>query len=495
MLRQLSLKYNIFTSIALTKTESNSAGLLANTSYALKDNLVTRDTPTTCSSKILDNYVSPFDSTVSKLLTQEGSQLIGKTNMDEFGMGNSSLNSHFGPTLNPLYEQKSDIVDLEEREFWIGGERLNEEITFKRPYTDNYLHRKYLVPKVRSDYKIDPNMRIVGGSSGGSAAAVAADLVDYAIGTDTGGSVRLPSCYTSIFGFKPSYGRISRWGLIPYAQSLDTIGIMSKNINLVRKVFGILDKHDSADPTSVSQENRIYDDKVDSKIKIGIPTEMSLEGMENDVKEKWRKLLKQLQKLPEFELFLISVPSLSKSLPAYYTLVTSEASSNLARYDGIRYGYRTGEYTNLEPEFAKTRSEGFGPEVKRRIILGSYSLSSYGYNSHFMNATKVRSKLIQEFNSVFKEPHMLTKDHNPDGVDFILCPTATSLPPLVSQYQKVTPVESYMNDILTVPFSLAGLPVLSIPLGRSIGFQLAGQLGHDYKVLKLAQMIDELHIR
>ncbi|KAG7885074.1 hypothetical protein KL938_001331 [Ogataea parapolymorpha] len=495
MLRKLSLKYNIFTSIALTNLESNSVGSLAATSYALKDNIVTRDAPTTCSSKILANYVSPFESTVSRLLAEESSQLVGKTNMDEFGMGNSSLNSHFGPTLNPLYEQKSDIVDLKEKEFWIRGEKITQDITFEKQDTGSYLHRKYLVPEVKLDYKIDPEMRIVGGSSGGSAAAVAADLVDYAIGTDTGGSVRLPSCYTSIFGFKPSYGRISRWGLIPYAQSLDTVGIMSKNIKLVRKVFSILDKHDSSDPTSISEEKRIYDDKMDSIIKIGIPAEMSFDGLENDVKEKWSKLLKRLQKLPNFKLFLISLPSLLKSLPAYYTLVTSEASSNLARYDGIRYGYRTGEYTSLEPEFAKTRSEGFGAEVKRRIILGSYSLSSYGYNSHFMNATNVRSKLIQEFNSIFKGPHMLNKHHNPNGIDFILCPTATSLPPLVSQYQKITPVESYMNDILTVPFSLAGLPVINIPLGRSIGFQLAGQLGHDYKVLKLAQMMDELDIR
>ncbi|KAG7797209.1 hypothetical protein KL929_002915 [Ogataea haglerorum] len=495
MLRQLSLKYNIFTSIALTKSESNSVGTLANTSYALKDNIVTRDVPTTCSSRILTNYVSPFESTVSRLLAEEGSHLVGKTNMDEFGMGNSCLNSHFGPTLNPLYEQKSDIVDLKEKEFWTRGEKITEDLTFENPHTDTYLHRNYLVSELKSDYKVDPEMRIVGGSSGGSAAAVAADLVDYAVGTDTGGSVRLPSCYTSIFGFKPSYGRISRWGLIPYAQSLDTIGIMSKDIKLVRRVFGVLDKYDSSDPTSVSQENRIYDDNLNSKIKIGIPAEMSLGNLEDDVKEKWRKMLKQLQKSPKFELFLISLPSLSKSLPAYYTLVTSEASSNLARYDGIRYGYRTGEYTSVEPEFAKTRSEGFGVEVKRRIILGSYSLSSYGYKSHFMNATNVRSKLIQEFNRVFKEPHMLNKNHNPDGIDFILCPTATSLPPLVSQYQKVTPVESYMNDILTVPFSLAGLPAINIPLGRSVGFQVAGQLGHDYKVLKFAQMIDELQIR
>ncbi|KAG7906767.1 hypothetical protein KL905_002663 [Ogataea polymorpha] len=495
MLPKLSLKYNIFTSIALNNLERNSAGSLAATSYALKDNIVTRDAPTTCSSKILANYVSPFESTVSRLLTEEGSQLVGKTNMDEFGMGNSSLNSHFGPTLNPLYEQKSDIVDLREREFWIRGEKITQDITFEKQDTGSYMHRKYLVPEVKSDYEIDPEMRIVGGSSGGSAAAVAADLVDYAIGTDTGGSVRLPSCYTSIFGFKPSYGRISRWGLIPYAQSLDTVGIMSKNIKLIRKVFSILDKHDSSDPTSISEENRIYDDKLDSVIKIGIPAEMSLDGLDSEVKEKWRNLLKRLLEIPNFNLFLISLPSLSKSLPAYYTLVTSEASSNLARYDGIRYGYRTGEYRSLEPEFAKTRSEGFGAEVKRRIILGSYSLSSYGYNSHFMNATNVRSKLIQEFNSILKGPHMLNKHCNPNGLDFILCPTATSLPPLVSQYQKITPVESYMNDMLTVPFSLAGLPAINIPLGRSIGFQLAGQLGHDYKVLKLAQMMDELHIR
>ncbi|KAH3671756.1 hypothetical protein OGAPHI_000461 [Ogataea philodendri] len=492
MLRQVSSKYNIFTSIGLKERKSVAGGVLANTVAALKDNLTTRDAPTTCSSKILQDYVSPFDSTVARLLTKESTHIVGKTNMDEFGMGNSSLNSNLGPTLNPLYRQSTDIVEYEEKTFWTKGNDINEHTVFENPQSPQYTEHRYLVPRLKDSYQIDPEMRIVGGSSGGSAAAVAADLVDFAIGTDTGGSVRLPSCYTSIYGYKPSYGRISRWGLVSYAQSLDTVGIMSKNLDILSNVFKVLDHHDSSDPTSISETQRSRNETLGAKIKLGVPLEMNLPGLDATIKEKWHSLLQKLQESDNIELHTVSIPSLVSCLPAYYTLVTSEASSNLARFDGIRYGFRSNEQTSQEPEFTTTRSNGFGSEVKRRIILGSYSLSSYGYSSHFMNANGVRKTLINELNNVFKDPHMLDGAANPEGVDFLLCPTATSLPPLVSEYQSIKPVESYMNDVLTVPFSLAGLPVLNIPYGKSIGFQLAGQMGQDYKVLKFAQLMQQL---
>ncbi|GME83383.1 unnamed protein product [Ambrosiozyma monospora] len=241
-LKAINSRYNIFTSIRVPSTSSTIPnGSLSNTTSTLKDIISTRREPTTCGSKILQDYIAPYDATISKLLEKEGTTIIGKTNMDEFGMGNSTLNSHFGPTLNPLYQQSENLVpDYEEVVFWTPkGKSINAEIQYTEPSADivaNYERHTYIKPKLqeKSQYKIDPSMRIAGGSSGGSAASVAAGLCDFAIGTDTGGSIRLPACYTSTFGFKPSYGRISRWGLVSYAQSLDTVGIISKDLELVK---------------------------------------------------------------------------------------------------------------------------------------------------------------------------------------------------------------------------------------------------------------------
>lgn len=496
---QISKRYNIFTSIRVPRGNAKPGTLRA----SIKDNFATRKEPTTCGSHILEDYISPFDATSVRLLENSGlASVVGKTNLDEFGMGNSTLNSYYGPTLNPLYNQTEDIVsDYKQHTVWIPvkkSDQINRNVIRTRPpadKVDQYTEISYLKPVISKKKQISPEMRIVGGSSGGAAASVATDLVDFAIGSDTGGSIRLPACYTSTLGFKPSYGRISRWGLISYAQSLDTVGIISKKLPIISKVFKTLDQYDSSDPTSLASNKRLGDDfKQPAKFRIGIPMEFQLENMGSDIKKIWMDLLKRLSDSKLIEIYPVSIPSIKSALPTYYTLVTAEASSNLSRFDGIRYGYRADEYTDTEPEFTVTRFKGFGDEVKRRITLGTFSLSSYGFDSHFMKATKLRSRLINEFNAVFKDRHVLFPDGkgNVKGVDFIICPTSVSKPPLVSNFYKMKPVESYLNDVLTIPASLAGLPTVNVPFGgKSMGFQVMGQYDCDYKVLQFVEKMIE----
>ena len=516
-IKVVNKKYNIFTSIrAPSKTpvdEFASFSPLFNTTYAIKDNFTTRNEPTTCSSLMLSNYKSPFDSTVVTLLNQSGSQCIGKTNMDEFGMGNSTTSSYFGPTLNSLYPQTENLfIDYEEVIFStkdIGdknGEFISSDIVevIKEGYTIN----KYYVPKLNRDEKgkvifnnIDSRQRITGGSSGGSATAVGLDLVDFAIGSDTGGSVRLPACYNNIYGFKPTYGRISRWGLVAYAQSLDTVGIMSKEVDTIWKVFSTLDLADSKDPTSLSDScreeiaiERINSKKnVGKKFKIGIPIEYKFNELSEDIKQSWEKLLNKLKENKLIEIIPISIPSVKYSLPAYYTLVTSEASSNLSRYDGNRYGFRTEDYEGEEPEFRFNRGKAFGEEVKRRILLGNYSLSSYGYDNNYKKASNVRRLLIEEFNKVFRDKHCLMEKKqltNANGIDLMIVPTSVNLPKLINEGNGDI-VEGYMNDVCTIPMSLAGLPTMNIPF-ENFGFQIVGQHGQDYKVLEFTRLVNNI---
>lgn len=515
-IKSVNKRYNVFTSIRNKNIEFDPSLIyapLGNTTYAIKDNFTTREEPTTCSSKILGSYISPFNSTVATLLNQAGSQCVGKANLDEFAMGNSTISGYFGPTLHPLYEQGKDLVEsYNEVTFYIKDEtsKINGEIItteILNNANDSSSSHSYLVPKLYSNTfeRISNSQRIVGGSSGGSAAAVALDLVDFSIGSDTGGSVRLPASYTNIYGFKPTYGRISRWGLIAYAQSLDTVGILSKNVDTIWKVFGSLDLSDSKDPSCLSDSSReliaierLNNKKnVGKKFKVGIPVEFKFNELNDEVKKSWKTLLHKLKESQLIEVVPISIPLIKYSLPAYYTLCTSEAASNLSRYDGIRYGYRAnGDECNFEnePEFITTRSNGFGDEVKRRIILGNFALSSYGYDSHFMKATGIRAKLIEEFNKVFKDRHCLSEKKsftNANGIDIIIAPTNGSEPPLIKDFKDIDPVSSYMDDVFTIPMSLAGLPTMSIPFGNdSMGFQLVGQHGQDYKVLEFTRLVD-----
>ncbi|KAH3899413.1 glutamyl-tRNA(Gln) amidotransferase subunit HER2 SCDLUD_004856 [Saccharomycodes ludwigii] len=451
----LQKKYNLFTSInknieqqlCLNNAQNKQlSGLLG----AIKDNIVTKDFDTTCASEILKGYKSPFDSTVVSILKNNGATILGKTNLDEFGMGSAGFNSVYGPTLNPIYP--------------------NEK-------------------------------RVAGGSSSGSAAAVSCDLADFSLGTDTGGSVRLPASYTHVLGFKPSYGRISRYGVVAYAQSLDTVGILAKDINILDKIFRLLDKFDQKDPTSLSNELRtkIEEKNADSEkqIKIGLVNELKQESVPDLFHDVLLDVLRKLHKR-RMSVFSVSIPSVKYSLPIYYTLAPAEAASNLSRYDGIRYGKRDKDSDLCDDTlFAPTRAE-FGEEVKNRIILGNHNLCSDSFKNNYLKAQQLRVQLIDEFDSIFRSYNVLTKNKNnfEKGVDFLICLTAMNKAPkltdVLSKY-KQSSLKSYINDVFTVPMSLAGLPTISVPIKNTeVSIQIVGQYGDDYKVLEMAKTIMSL---
>lgn len=439
--------FNIFTSVR-NELKLGEKGLpLSGMLAAIKDNIVTTEEPTTCSSNMLKEYTSPFNATVIDLLNSNGALVVGKTNLDEFGMGSACTHSIFGPTLNPLY--------TEER-------------------------------------------RVSGGSSGGSAAAVAANLVDFSLGTDTGGSVRLPASYCGVLGFKPSYGRISRWGVIAYAQSLDTVGIFSKKMDTMKRVFKVLDTHDDKDPTSLSPNTRNLIKLPKGTLTFGVVEEFNLKEISPEVQEAWHQIILDIMAMGH-QVKALSLPMIKLALPAYYTLAPAEASSNLARYDGIRYGHRSPQGdTDNGVSFAPTRSEGFGKEVQRRILLGTCNLSAEAYSNHFLKAKNVRQLLCNDFDKVFKMKNVhSTIEGNPEGVDFIITPTTMTQAPLLDTFNSEdnkNPIKSYVNDVLTVPISLAGLPAISIPRKNSLndipsGIQLFGQFGDDYRLLDVAESL------
>ena len=337
-----------------------------------------------------------------------------------------------------------------------------------------------------------------------------------ALGTDTGGSVRLPAAYCGVVGFKPSYGLLSRWGVIQYANSLDTVGVLARKVEDVYSVFAALNKHDANDPTSLSDAARQriasqapYDS---TSLRIGVPREYNIEELTAPVRAAWNKTLSQLQRAGH-TLVPVSLPTTQQASSAYYVLAPAEASSNLAKYDGVRYGHRTAgsdaaPKENL-PLYARTRGEGFGEEVRRRILLGAYALSSEAIDNYFIQAQKVRRLVQQDFDSVFaaKNPlHDESGAHSASGVDFLITPTAPSMPPTIAELKRQSTVESYMLDVFTVPASLAGLPALSVPVPfeadardavdpkdvQSVGMQIIGQYGSDEGVLAVGKMIEEL---
>ncbi|KOG97622.1 glutamyl-tRNA(Gln) amidotransferase subunit HER2 [Saccharomyces eubayanus] len=446
-LSDLQSKYNIFTSINTTANKEQTNKPLTNYVASIKDNIVTKDLPTTCASHMLENFKSPYDATVVKLLKQAGVHILGKTNLDEFGMGSGGIHSIRGAVINPLYPHEQRMI--------------------------------------------------MGGSSSGAAASVVCDLVDFALGTDTGGSVRLPACYGSILGFKPSYGRLSRFGVIAYAQSLDTVGILTKKIDVLRKVFQVLDKYDAKDPTSLNDELRGLIEKnmkAKKSLKIGIVKEFNHESLPNEFHQLYPSFLEKLVNLGH-EIYPVSIPSVKNSLPIYYTLSPAEAASNLSRYDGIRYGYRDSKLDIKDGVlFAPTRFK-FGREVKNRIILGNYNLCSDAFKNNFIKAEKLRVNLIDEFDRIFKFPNVLTDSKgNPEGLDILLVPTSSKLPETIKKFQEEeskSPANSYINDVFTVPMSLAGLPTLSMPLKEKtpIGVQIVGQYGDDSTVLDFVESI------
>ncbi|EUC45924.1 hypothetical protein COCMIDRAFT_94192 [Bipolaris oryzae ATCC 44560] len=435
---------------------------------AIKDNICTKSLKTTASSNILKGFTSPYDATVVKLLQNEGAVIVGKTNMDEFGMGSHSTHSQFGPVRMQRYE----------------GEKLS-----------------------------------AGGSSGGSALAVASSQCWAALGTDTGGSVRLPASYTGVVGFKPSYGLLSRWGVIAYANSLDTVGIFGRSTEDVRTVFDKLNMHDQEDPTSIPPSTRVRlgkrKENQSSPLRVGIPLDYNIETLQPVVRKAWIQYLNHLWDRGH-SLHPIRLPTTQQALSAYYVLAPAEASSNLARYDGVRFGSRA-EGIDGTPDsvlFAKTRGQGFGAEVQRRILLGAFSLSAEAIDNYFIQAQKVRRLVQQDFNRVFARPNPLFEDgtapKQPEGVDVIVCPTAPSTAPSLSEVETQDPIRSYMNDVFTVPASLAGLPAISIPVGvnlgkgdsgirggsdsifNTVGLQVIGQYGDDELVLDAAKIMADI---
>ncbi|PGH17506.1 aspartyl/glutamyl-tRNA(Asn/Gln) amidotransferase, A subunit [Helicocarpus griseus UAMH5409] len=438
---------------------------------AIKDNICTRDMPTTCASKMLESYTSPFNATVVQLLENAGAIVAGKTNMDEFGMGSHSMYSHFGP-----------VVNLTE----CGKEKVS-----------------------------------AGGSSGGSAVAVATEQCYAALGTDTGGSVRLPAAYTGTVGFKPSYGFLSRFGVVAYANSLDTVGIHGSNISTIRNIFHTLNHYDHHDPTSHLPPTRArlasYAHPTSRPLRIGVPTEYNINELSPPVRAAWHRTLAHLQSTGA-TIHPVSLPTTEAALAAYYVLAPAEASSNLSRYDGIRFGTRNPKLPdNAGPGgylYAHTRGRGFGKEVQRRILLGTLSLSADAMENYFLQAQRVRARVRDDFDQVFARGNPFIKGDLEsgvvggakkgleDGVDVLVAPTAAGRSPTINEVQGMGEVEGYVGDVFTVPASLAGLPAVSVPVrvegegmhevgGRgSVGMQIIGQVGDDEVVLRVGEVVE-----
>jgi len=398
---------------------------------AVKDNICTYNLRTTCSSKILENFIPPYDATVVKKLKVCNAVIIGKTNMDEFAMGSSTENSAFFPTRNPW--------DLE---------------------------------------------RVPGGSSGGSAAAVAAGECIYALGSDTGGSIRQPANYCGVVGLKPTYGRVSRYGLVAYASSLDQIGPITKDVTDCAIILNYICGWDEKDSTSANVPEEDFTKSLVEDVrglKIGIPKEYIDEGIEEDVKSAVFDAAKLFEDLGA-KCEEISLPHTEYALWAYYIIAPAEASSNLARYDGIRYGVRAKNYDDLIDLYKKTRSEGFGAEVKRRIMLGTYALSAGYYDAYYLKAQKVRTLVKRDFDKAFEK------------YDLILSPTAPSAAFKIGEMVD-DPLKMYMSDVCTIPVNMAGLPAISIPAGFSnnlpIGIQLIGKAFDEKTILRAAYTFEK----
>jgi len=415
------------------KIKSGTSGKLAGMVIAIKDVISIKDKPLTCSSKMLENFTALYDAFVIKKIIEEDAIIIGKTNCDEFAMGSSNENSFFGAVKNPVNKSK-----------------------------------------------------VPGGSSGGSAAAVAAGLCDTSLGTDTGGSIRQPASFTGIYGLKPTYGRVSRFGLTAFASSFDSIGPFANNSYDLSLLLEVLSGHDEKDSTSsplpVPQFSKIKND-TDTIKRIGIPKEYFGEGLQREIRESINNLISQLKE-NGFEIKEISLPHSEFTIATYYILTTAEASSNLARYDGAKYGYRSKESNNLENLYRNSRSEGFGDEVKRRIMLGTYVLSSGYYDAYYKKAQKVRRMIQKDFIDAFEE------------VDLILTPTspytAFDIGAKISH-----PMEMYLGDIYTTSANLAGIPGINIPHGfdeqnMPIGIQFLANQFKEENLVAIANYINEL---
>ena len=389
----------------------NGAGVLAGVPIVIKDNIATLTLPTSCGSRILDGYVSPYEATVVERLRTAGAVVLGKTNMDEFAMGSSTENSAFGPTKNPL----------------------------------------------------DPT-RVPGGSSGGSAACVAAGIVRVALGSETGGSVRQPAAFCGVVGVKPTYGRVSRYGLVAFASSLDQVGVFGRTVDDAAIVLGAIAGRDRYDSTSADAPVDDYraDSSGDLKgVVIGTPREYFPQSLDARIREHCERALDALRARGA-TVRDVSLPHTGLAIETYYIIAPAEASSNLARFDGVRYGFRS-KASGLRDMYEQTRSQGFGPEVTRRILLGTYVLSAGYYDAYYKKAQEVRALIADDFRKVFSS-----------GVQLLFTPTApTTAFPLGA---KSDPYEMYLSDIFTATANLAGIPAISVPIGRVDGLPVGGQL-------------------
>ncbi len=403
---------------------------------AMKDLYCTKGIRTTAGSKILEDYVPQYESTVSDRFLSSGTVMIGKANLDEFAMGSSTITSAYGVTKNP----------------W-----------------------------VRSDGK----EVVSGGSSGGSAAAVAGGLAMISTGTDTGGSIRQPAAFCGIVGLKVTYGLCSRFGVVAFVSSLDTMGPMARTVDDTAMMLSVMAGYDEKDSTSYNGGKIDYLSGLNDSIKglkIGIPKEYRLDSLNPEVDEMWQDGIKWLEEAGA-EIVDISLPHTKYALPAYYIIAPAEASSNLARYDGVRYGLRI-PGNSLDEMYSNTRSEGFGAEVKRRILNGTNVLSSKLYETHFLKAQKVRRLVANDFTEAFKE------------VDFILTPTAPTPAFAVDEANTIKPEDMYLNDVYTIPVSMAGIPAISVPArkalnGLPLGLQIIGDKFSEAKILNIAKKIEE----
>ncbi len=407
------------------------AGLLAGVPIAHKDIFCTAGVKTTCASRMLADFVPPYDATVVRKMKAAGCIMVGKTNMDEFAMGSSNETSHFGPVRNPWDRD-----------------------------------------------------RVPGGSSGGSAAAVAGRLVPAATGTDTGGSIRQPAALCGITGLKPSYGRVSRYGLVAFASSLDQAGPMAQTAEDCAHLLAAMAGFDEHDATSLDVPVPDYAAQLGGDLKglrIGVVAEHFADGVEPKVAEALREALREYERQGA-RLVDVSLPNSAHAVPCYYVLAPAEASSNLARYDGVRYGFRAPEYQDIEDMYKKTRSQGFGPEVKRRIMVGTYALSAGYYDAYYVKALRLRRLIADDFARAFERCDILAGPVSP----------STAFP---LGAKNTDPVSMYLNDIFTIPINLAGLPALSLPAGFAgglpVGLQLVGRYLDEARLLNAAHRFQQ----
>lgn len=412
--------------------EGSLTGPLAGVPVAIKDNMCTEGVLTTCSSRILSNFVPPYSSEAVKNLEEAGAVILGKTNMDEFAMGSTTETSAYGVTRNP--------------------------------------HNPDHVP---------------GGSSGGSCAAVAAEECSYALGSDTGGSIRQPSSFCGVTGIKPTYGTVSRYGLIAYGSSLDQIGPVAKDVTDCATILEIISSYDKKDSTSIKRDDTDFTSALTDDVKgmkIGIPKDYFGEGLDSQVKDAILKAAKVLEEkgavVEEFDFSLVEY-----AIPAYYVIASAEASSNLSRFDGVKYGYRTEEYEGLHNMYKKSRSEGFGAEVKRRIMLGSFVLSSGYYDAYYLKALRTKALIKKEFDKALEK------------YDVILSPAAPTTAPKIGD-SLGDPIQMYLGDIYTISVNLAGLPGMTVPCGKDdkglpIGLQLIGDCFKEKNIIRAAYTYEQ----